>query len=290
MKMFRHEMKKIFSRWEVWGVLAVCCLLALAAFAEVQGTTLMRGYKHTTYDVVPEAKGIYLELADSPEMGSMLYLSMIGQIALIFLLPLLAAVPAGCSYVEEKKSRVNVLLIAKGGHVRYYWSKAAAVALSGFLVFVLPLLMNYLFCVIALPAQGPVPVNGEIYQSDPWWKFESALFPQLQANYPALNALVQIGLFGLWGMGLALLTYAVSLHFCKNTVVNLLLPTVGYMVLMLIFSFFKLDWLIIPNYFSLVSVFNKVNLIIPFAGLALPLCISAVLIWVKTGKKQRDIL
>ena len=33
MKMFRHEMKKIFSRWEVWGVLAVCCLLALAAFA-----------------------------------------------------------------------------------------------------------------------------------------------------------------------------------------------------------------------------------------------------------------
>lgn len=92
-------------------------------------------------------------------------------------------------------------------------------------------------------------------QSDPWWKFESALFPQLQANYPALNALVQIGLFGLWGMGLALLTYAVSLHFCKNTVVNLLLPTVGYMVLMLAFSFFKLNWLIIPNYFFTYACF-----------------------------------
>ena len=289
MKMFRHEMKKIFSRWEVWGVLAVCCLLALAAFAEVQGATLIKGYMNPIYDIVPEAKGIYLEMADSPEMGGMLYLSMIGQIVLIFLLPLLAAVPAACSYVEEKKSRTNMLLIAKGGHARYYWSKAAAVALSGFLVFVLPLLLNYLFCVIALPAQRLTSLNGAYY-ANLWSRLDSALFPQLQINRPALDMLAHIGLFGLWGMGLALLTYAVSLYFCKNTVVNLLLPTVGYMVLMLAFSFFKLSQLIIPNYFLIAPVFNNINLIIPFVGLALPLCVSAVLIWIKTGKKQRDIL
>lgn len=270
-------------------MLAVCCLLALAAFAEVQGATFTRGYKHPTYDIVPEAKGIYLELADSPEMGSMLYLSMVGQIALIFLFPLLAAVPAALSYVEEKKSRTNVLLIAKGGHARYYWGKAAAVALSGFLVFVLPLLLNYLFCVIALPAQK-LTSSDNVYDKNLWSMLDSALFPQLQMNRPALNMLAHIGLFGLWGMGLALFTYAVSLHFCKNTVVNLLLPAVVYIALVFAFSFLKLDWLIIPNYFLVAPVFNNVNLIIPFAGLALPLCISAVLIWIKTGKKQRDIL
>ena len=105
----KHEFRKAFSRHETWIALVLCAGLAVAAFLEMLFSGITEFFRETS---------------SSPEYKSMLCVSGFGSIAVLFFVPLLASVPAACSYAEEKTGHAEAVLLTRGSRRNYYFSKA----------------------------------------------------------------------------------------------------------------------------------------------------------------------
>lgn len=93
----------------------------------------------------------------------------LGTSIYFFVLPLLAAIPYGWSYCEEKQCGYVRMAASRGGKTCYYLSKYIAVFLSGGFGAVIPLLFNFLLTSLFIPATLPTPVyctsNGVFFPS-----------------------------------------------------------------------------------------------------------------------------
>lgn len=133
----KYEIKKMFMQWETWAVIAVC--FAVAFITDIE-----------TLSWFPDE---FAETAKLRSDRTMFSTSSIGHLQILFLGSLLASIPCACSYYKEKTDKSDLLLISRMGRTQYYTSKALVTFVTGFVIAVLPELIHYLFCVIAVPAK-----------------------------------------------------------------------------------------------------------------------------------------
>lgn len=102
-----------------------------------------------------------------------------GNYVFFFVWPILAAIPYGWSYAEERKSGVYNQIVSRVGKKTYYFAKYVALFVSGGLAVSIPVLINLLINALVCPYCVPNVVtsltsvsNGyflsELYYSRPW--------------------------------------------------------------------------------------------------------------------------
>lgn len=102
-----------------------------------------------------------------------------GNYAFYLVWPILAAIPYGWSYAEDRKSGVYNQVVTRIGTKKYFVAKYMAVFISGGLAIAIPVLVNLLINALVCPYCVPSVVmsltsitNGyflsELYYSNPW--------------------------------------------------------------------------------------------------------------------------
>ena len=260
------ELKKVWMNRLTWAAVLVGTVLAVLAFV-----IAVFFDQHNAIGVLPE----HLTL---------LYESGIGQMMLFLLLPILASFPAACSWYEEKSNNAICLTLARTGRSTYYTGKAAAVALSGFLMGIYPLLLNYLLCLVAVPRGKLLSVSPSMTSS----VYEN--YFQDKMNAPVLNMLLHILLIGLFCGMMALLTYAVSLYFHPNAVVVAILPSLAVAVLYLLIGVMgRSEWISVNLLQLRTEDMTPAAFLVIGVSLVLPLLLSLGLLLMKV-KVDRDEL
>lgn len=95
------------------------------------------------------------------------------------ILPILAVLPYGASYLSDLKSGYIKMLVIRADRRSYFCSKALAVFLSGGVAVILPMLLNLFLTATVLPALLPQVVTrlfpiqelslwGDLYFAHPW--------------------------------------------------------------------------------------------------------------------------
>ena len=230
----KHELKKIFLRWETWVVLAICFAVALAGIIE-------------TLSFFPDR---FIETAKPRYHRSMLRSFGTGHIWLLFLGFIAASIPCACSYFEENTNKSDIILISKIGRTQYYMSKYIVTAIVGFIISVLPLAIHYVLCMIAVPGKEALILVTDVYANGDSIIEDTTIFTRLFMNHPDLTAFVHIGIFGLWGMMLTLFTYTISLFFRKKLILNLVISTILSLAFELLLNSFKLWNLEVYSYLN----------------------------------------
>lgn len=267
-KCIRHEMKKAFMQWETWVVIAVCFAIMFLGLAE-----------HFIW-----FEDYFIEPARPRSDRYMLVSSSMGYIYALVLAPLLASIPCACSYYREKESHADIILAAKFGRGKYYIGKLIAVALTGFIVSVLPLVLQYIICMIFMPEGDIYYLWFSVYDSLESYNdmvINTTVFPNLYMNHQDLSVFIHIALCGAWTMGLAMLTYTISLYFRKNIVITLTASTIFNIIYMLVMDILGLAYLIPGNYFYPGSGTSGTNFIAFVIVLAVLILINIALLTIK---------
>lgn len=76
------------------------------------------------------------------------------------LYPILVVLPAGFAFADDKASAEMVFLIAKVGKVRYYFGKLLAVFFCTFLIFLVPMLLEYGLVLLSFPQNAVGDFSG----------------------------------------------------------------------------------------------------------------------------------
>ena len=179
----------------------------------------------------------------------------------------------------------------------FFGGKALVSFLSGFVISVLPYLLNYALCLIAVSRKSAVSVStvnlGSVYEYSVAGWLDRVLFPGLYLNHPVFNMILLIACGGIWGGGMALLAYGVSLYYRKHIVLAAALPGIAVLLVGLLLSAFGWDQLFIPFQFGLYSGrsthFWRNDKILLFLLNGLPLTAGAVLTVLK-GRLNCDEL
>jgi hypothetical protein len=265
----------MFYRRELWVVLTVGALIALLGLME--STNDAFNIFKTTITI------------ESPTQASMLYGASTGTL-LLCLLPLLATFPCACFFFEEYKSGSIVLYISRAKPILYYYSKTIVIAVTAFLVSILPYVLNLLFCLLAYPfpqggvfseeAYNPVAIATAI---------DRTLFTSLYLNHPLWDAFAHIFFVGIFGMVMALLSYSITLFFRKNLLVALCTTTLLGLAQILIVTSFRLYNWGIHDYFLLIPLVENITIAPLLIELTVLLGISVSLIALKL-KRFKDIV
>lgn len=272
----RHEFKKVFLQWETWVVIAVCFAIVFFGMAE-----------HFMW-----FEDRFIEPTRPRSDRYMLVSSSIGYIYALVLAPLLASIPCACSYYREKESRTDVILATKFGRGKYYIGKLIAVAVTGFIVSVLPLVLQYIMCMIFMPEGDIYYLWSSVYDSIESYNdmiINTTVFPYLYMNNQDLSVFVHIAICGAWTMGLAMLTYTISLHFRKNIVITLVASTIINIVYTIAMDALSLSYLTPSKYFYPGSGVTGANFSAFVIMLAVLILINIVLLTIKLVRK-RDII
>lgn len=280
---FTYEIKKIWQRQEIWIVLIASALIAVVGFFNACNTNSMFIDCGTTLETIYSSEK-YTLLDGGGD---------IGLIVVLCIMPILATIAAGASYGEEKKARLVSVLVSRGKRSAYYIAKVIAIAITAFVCSTLPFLLNGLFAVLAVPIKEVAPlVSFNLYgNNSALYSYETGhmLFPTLYLNFPMLNYLAHLMLIGLYGIGLALLTYGISFFYHKSKVMLILLPMIIHFVIFILQTAFQLVQYNIVSYFLLVP--NPALLKAPVAFAILLSFILIDVLLILTGiKRNEDIL
>ncbi|MDR0671123.1 MAG: hypothetical protein LBF64_02310 [Oscillospiraceae bacterium] len=240
----------MLSRSELWLVLLIGTVCALVDFLmqtafPIQFSTTMTVLAPTEFSIL--------------NWGGM-------RDFFLILTPLLAAFPCAWFYHEESENHSVIVYCTRGKAAHYYCGKALVVAVTAFAVTALPLLINQMFTLLA----APFPVYGifsnGVYPGHAGRRglgVESfgvtlhVMFPGLYMNAPLLDALVHMGLFGLFGAAMGLLSYAVSLFCRKNLVITLAAPAVLALVYLLLMNVSGLGILVVQSVLHAAPAFSR---------------------------------
>jgi len=149
------------------------------------------------------------------------------------LFPLLAAFPAGFSYVKEHQTREDVYLVSRMGKSLYYTGKLVSAFLCSAIVFSVPFLIEIGLNCISFPQQASGDfTNMSIYNAEYISSVRCYLFSDLYVSSPILYAVVMTVLMGIVSGMLGMFTVAFSYVFTVKYRVLLVLPV--YLLLSLL--------------------------------------------------------
>lgn len=283
---FTYEMKKIWQRRDLWFVLIASALIAVLSFFQIcMGPEPV--YSETIIERMPMAR-MYNMLGGGGDLTMLMTLC---------LLPVFATVIAGTSYGEEKKAHMLPILLSRGKTSAYYRAKGLAIGVTAFVGSTLPYFLSGLLGFLAVPIKETQPemstsLYARLADGQYWLPYsyekDDILFPSLYYNAPILDFLAHLVLIGLYGIGLALLVYGISLFFHKNKVILILLPVIISFVTYLLLTAWKQWKYILPSYFS-ISGGEGLNAFQVFAILLSIILLDSVLIMIGI-KRSEDIL
>ena len=235
------EIKKAWRNPLSWLAVLVSVFFSVLSLL----TDVVLNYEHLDVGVQPEQMTL---LAGSSSISVILH---------GIFIPVLATFPAACSYYEEKKNGTVNAMLTRSTRSSFFTGKALVTLLTGFVVSVLPYLLNYILCLIAVSRKNAISLStaylGGVYHYSVRTWLGRVLFPSLYLNHPVLNLLLLIALGGIWGAGMALTAFGVSLYFRKNIVLTAALPAVCVLLAGLLMSAFRIDQWFVPFQFGLYS-------------------------------------
>ena len=236
---------------------------------------------------VPKAdNGYYFE--DNSPYAISLYNVWIGSLVgdllfttvFYFILPLAAALPFSFSLLDENRNGYLRQMSLKKGQQRYYLAKYLVTFCSGFLLAVIPLVINIIITACYIPAYTPDPLE-QIYSGQYYGRYLSNIFYSNPFLFMMIFVLIP-GIFcGLW----ADLSMCLSL-FIQNKFVIIIVP---YLFLFFEKAFFdtifsnRISLELSPFYFMRGGVSS--NIYIVAAILAVMFIVSLAITWIR-GKND----
>ena len=142
------------------------------------------------------------------------------------LFPFLAVIPASFVLLENRETRYEIYICSRIGKQRYHFSATISAALTTFVVFFLPFLLEIALNVLAFPLQAfGDPSNLSCY--DPLYlKIVSRYFwPSLYVKMPYLYAVLNVVVVSLTSAVIGLLPFAIGGFLKGKYKLVLFLPT-----------------------------------------------------------------
>lgn len=169
--------------------------------------------------------------------------------SLIF--PLIPILPFADSYFEEREKMTVDFCLTRCSCKEYYFSKLAAVFISGAAVIGIPLIINYLLNFIAFPldsvitSQGFAIPNCQIYFSE---ALDTIIFKDLFCKNMYIYNLIFILINSLFAGLSAVIIYQISFFYTQSRTILTLIYFAAYHLGTLVLSSFSGDSVSIGNY------------------------------------------
>lgn len=217
--MLRIELKKATNNWLFWITLGITAVIAVWS-----GISAVLLYFN---DINMMKLSEEMSACDiNPDYGLItLFNKWIGQdyisaaTSLFYLLlPIFAVLPYACSYFSERKSGYMKLVITRTYRSTYFLSKYAATFISGAMVIIIPMAINFMVVSSFIPAAAP-DVYYDIYYSMPVGSMGSELFYE----HPYLFVLFRFVLAAIFSGLIATTVIAIS-FFVDNRFAVMLIP------------------------------------------------------------------
>lgn len=211
--MLRMELKKAFSSTGFYGALAVGLLVSV-----INAIQAVNGYLYQ-YKVYFASENLYQSIDYS--IGSLytMWLGGNGNFTAnlyFFILFIICMFPFSWSLLAEKQSGYLNHIVVREQRNRYYLDKYAATFLSGGIVSVFPLIVNFIICACFIPAYKPDQF-GELYFGVPQNYLWSEYFYSNPLLYVALYMCLTFCFTGFWA------TIGISLSFFRKKKLEILI-------------------------------------------------------------------
>ena len=137
--------------------------------------------------------------------------------------PLFTALGFSDSFFTERKSHITDICLLRKNADSYYFSKLSAVFVSGLLIMLIPLLINFIVCIITFPAfstsvgSSASALNLSAYKNEE----ASVIFQSLFVKHPYLRSLLSLALVSLTGGLVATITYQFSFFYNRSRIILL---------------------------------------------------------------------
>ena len=275
-RVIQFECKKMFMQNELWIVLFICSLIALIGYFEA----VLSPFNNVNT----------LETINSATEVSMIGGSGLGLMTVLALVPLLATIPCATSFYDECSNFSINIIATRSTRRKYHFGKIVVIVITAFVVSVLPFSLNLLFCLIAFPMQGfrvqefQGISSGRYGGSLNLQPLHSVLFPNLYLNMPILNAVLHIFGVGLFGVSMALLSYAMTLIYRKYKIIAIAFSCIISTLSVLVFSSLNLQALVLQDYFILRPIFKDIQLCTPLIELIALFTLSFSVVLIKLHK------
>jgi hypothetical protein len=123
----------------------------------------------------------------------------------LVLLPILAILPHGTSYLQDIRSKYTTSILARAERKQYYFAKWSSTFLAGGFAVTVPLLMNFILFLTVLPLVDPHVEAGTSLIED------SSMFATIYYTYPYIYILICLSIIFIFGSLYATLGLLVSL-------------------------------------------------------------------------------
>lgn len=138
--------------------------------------------------------------------------------------PLFTALGFSDSFFTERKSHITDICLLRKNADSYYFSKLSAVFVSGLLIMLIPLLINFIMCIITFPVfstsvgSNASALELSVYRHEAYL----VMFRSLFINYPYLRSLLSLALVSLTGGLVATITYQFSFFYSRSRIILLI--------------------------------------------------------------------
>lgn len=161
---------------------------------------------------------------------------------LYFILPVLSLFPFATSFAVDRKLHAYFPLVARDGVRSYFFAKAIACMVGGFVIFFIPLAINILVNHLLMPQTMRNAIGNNMYEQYAQWSYKSSDDPSLQVNWmtklwivhPQLTNLLSAAMVGCLGAVSSLISYTSTFFIKKYTHLSafpmLMLFTAGVML------------------------------------------------------------
>lgn len=173
---------------------------------------------------------------------------------LIIILPIISALSFSDSYIEDMKSGFIQNIYIRGKRHKYLISKYFANFLVGGTAFALPLLLDYIFCILSRPNIQPDPIlTGQIIM-------EGGLLPSLFYSHGNLYTLMWIAIYFFYSGVFASIGLCAS-KLIKNKFIIIFVPFILYFVIEC-FCELTNNWAYSPEVFLYLSRVQSFSIIV----------------------------
>lgn len=177
----------------------------------------------------------------------------------MILLPFIAVFVYALQTIQERKKGISYTIVLRTTKTRYIWGRGIAIFIVNFMTIFIPLVINYMLCMIAFPKEGLDNKFG-LAPYDLFRNFNpEKLFDMIRIQHPYLFDWLLILMLSFTVAGLAILAYGITcvVNYSKNHYVIIgLYITLGFYALSAVATIFKLPFL---NYLNFVQDSQKVQ-------------------------------
>lgn len=220
-RVLKIELRKAFKSWYFAAALAIGSIFVLfSAYYQINLYYSDVGFMQMIDEV--EEMG-YVKYPVAPM--SILYNSWIGgeSVSLGFslfftLIPLLAVLPYGWSFSEEKRSGYIKVIVPRCGRIHYFSAKFIATFLSGGVAIVGPLILSLLVCSFVFPAVKPDVIYDMYYSLH-----HGSMLSALGYEHPMIHVAIYLCIDFVFSGLFACISISVSFFF-KQRLAPLVVP------------------------------------------------------------------